>query len=92
MKAGDIVTVHDGSWCLFYAGEGELHHINGLEVAGRQWTILANGIQGPIHDGGRAESKNDTMLAEVSCPENILFTQLRFCAFVRHSDSKPGPV
>ncbi len=83
MKCGDIVTISDGSYCLCYAGQGELHHIFGNNLLNRRWTVLCRNLRLPSDVEGEW---NDLLLCEVDNPANLLFSRARHCLVVVASD------
>ena len=85
MKTGDIVKVHDGSWNLFYSGNGAIGHVNGSDIFGHRFRVLLTGVQLPAD---LPDMQNDTMLCREMAPEQILFTQAVFCKIV----SRPAKV
>ena len=82
MKVGDIVTVTDGSWCLFYSGDGDLYALSGNALRGRKWRVLAKCQGAPTDnpEGCPLDAPNDVVLSEIACPEHLLFSQARFCS------------
>lgn len=80
MRVNDLVTVHDVSFSMFYAGHGALVPQSGVMLRERQWRILALNLVAPT--GPRADKPNDTMLREESFTENILFTRAEFCVSI----------
>lgn len=82
MKIGDIVHVHDGSWCLFYDGAGEVVHYSGTALRGRRFRVLITGATLPADNRDDPDITNDTMLCDEEAPEEILFTQAGHCALI----------
>ena len=88
MKVGDIVTVHDGSYSLYYGGDGEVCHTSGNDLRNRRFRVLLTGVTLPNDDPFICYNRlheappNDLMLCEVKAPEHVLFTQSRFCKIV----------
>lgn len=82
MKTGDIIIVLDGSWGLFYPGNGSVGPANGIGGTGRRFRVLLTGVMLPSTEQYRV---NDTMLCEECAPEKILFTKATYCKVVDRS-------
>jgi hypothetical protein len=100
MKVGDIVEVHDGSYSLFYGGSGVPVHVDGANLKWRRFRVLLAGVVLPFDSTylvnpascHARRMQNNLMLCEVEAPEQILFTQARFCnvVFTRPIDAPPS--
>ena len=89
MKTGDIVHVHDGSWCLFYDGTGEVAHYCGTALRGRRFRVLLTGVTLPADNDDNPDIRNDTMLCCEEAPEEILFTQAVHCTLISRPNKVP---
>lgn len=87
MKTGDIVTVRDGSYSLLYSGSGELKPASLTVLRDRHWRVIAANVTLPTDRP--TDRENDAVLCEVVAPEQILFTQARFCTTVSRSTKVP---
>jgi hypothetical protein len=89
MQVGDIVTIYDGSYNMFYDGNGELGSVNGMSLRGREFRVLLiqNGMPTYVPEPliFKGTSSNSLMLCEVNAPEHILFTRSHFCRVVRRT-------
>lgn len=92
MKVGDIVSVHDGSYSMFYAGVGSLEHLSGNALRGRQWRVLAANLKAPTGSSSSSTQPppNDLMLCEQDYPEHILFTWTRACTPIGRAATDAG--
>jgi hypothetical protein len=93
MKIGDIVKVNDGSYSLFYAGDGEISQLTGNDLRGRTFKVLLADTKLPTtpsrYTGAMPRVQNDMMLCEMPETENVLFTQSRFCELLSRPTEVP---
>ncbi len=90
MKAGDTVTVHDGSYSMSLI-KGQLIHTSGNALRGRRLRVLATSGYFPI-DPTCIDRKqvNDAMLVDENDKDFVIFTQERFCQVVNSAPEAPG--